>query len=146
MSIRSNLYGICGFLEARAEITSPKADRDLLMNWDSFSFSPSTSILPRRSLPAKNVRQKSNNLSINDNVKKDHNQTKKHNLNGKQEETHGWEWLLSMLTMAFRMRLASDVRMKRLGVLGMRGCPTQLHKYYSLDMHPILLALCCHFW
>jgi len=40
-------------LDARADITSPSAERDLLMNCDSFNLSPSTSIFPTRSLPAK---------------------------------------------------------------------------------------------
>lgn len=53
-----NLYGTWPDFEARADITSPSAERDLFINWDSFNLSPSTSIFPTRSLPAKSTSQR----------------------------------------------------------------------------------------
>lgn len=50
------LYGTCGFFWAREAITSPKAERDLLICCASFSLSPVTSDLSTLSLPARSTR------------------------------------------------------------------------------------------
>lgn len=50
-----DLKGMWELLLARAYMTSPRADNDLLMLWVSLSRSPCTSVFATRSLPAKST-------------------------------------------------------------------------------------------
>lgn len=50
-----DLKGMWELLLARANMTSPRADKDLLMFWVSLSRSPWTSVFATRSLPAKST-------------------------------------------------------------------------------------------
>lgn len=54
------------FFWARAVITSPKQERDLLIYWASFSLSPVTSDLSTRSLPARSTKCKQLRMELPD--------------------------------------------------------------------------------
>jgi len=54
------------FFWARAVITSPKQERDLLINCASFSLSPVTSDLSTRSLPARSTKCKQLRMELPD--------------------------------------------------------------------------------
>ena len=49
-------YGTCFAPEVSAEMTSPRADRLLLMDWSSFIWLPLASVLDTRSDPARSTR------------------------------------------------------------------------------------------
>lgn len=53
--IKADLYGTWQLLVAKEDITSPRAESDLLMFWASLSLSPCTSVLASLSLPAKST-------------------------------------------------------------------------------------------
>ena len=50
-------YGMCPLLVARAEMTSPSAERDLLMDCASFSCSPADLLFFTRSEPARSTKE-----------------------------------------------------------------------------------------
>lgn len=55
--MKINLYGIWLLFEAKEDMTSPRAERDLLMFWASLRRSPWTSVFASLSLPAKSTSQ-----------------------------------------------------------------------------------------